>query len=367
MPWYNDLRHESDDKINSNALVFPSMTHIEKKRTLNNLLSLRKALDLEIAQKVTDQNVIIATWNLKEFGHLTKRLPETYFYIAEIISRFDLVAVQEIKSSLDDFEILMRLLGAHWAYLIADITEGTAGNSERFAYLYDRRRIQPSGLAGEIVLWDDITLNSDIKQLKRTPYLTGFRAGWKNFAIINVHLQPKNDSTSKKKRKEEVRLLLKAVAHKIKDDRFWTNNLMVMGDTNVYSDDNDILELFLAEGFQEVADLQGKPTNVVQSEIYDRIFFRESEYFQVKDVEVGQTGSVFKFFDHVYREKDFASYKKWMKRHKGNPETLVDNDAFRQYFKRFWRGNQMSDHYPVWIQLNIDSTDDFLAEKLGQF
>lgn len=367
MPWYNDLRPQSDEKVIANALVFPSMSNLEKKRTLNNLLSLRKALDQEIAQKVTDQNVIIATWNLKEFGHLTKRLPETYFYIAEIISRFDLVAVQEIKSSMHDFEILMRLLGSHWAYLIADITEGTAGNSERFAYIYDKRRIQPSGLAGEIVLWDDITRDSDLKQLKRTPYITGFRAGWKNFAIINVHLQPKDDSTSKKKRKEEVRLLLKAISHKIKDDRFWTDNLMVMGDTNVYSDDDDILELFSAAEFKEVEDLQGKPTNVVQSEIYDRIFFHETEYFQVNDVAVGETGNVFKFFDHVYREAEFASYKKLMKLHKDKPETLVDNDAYRKYFKHYWRGNQMSDHYPVWIQLKIDSTDDFLTEKLGRF
>ena len=169
MPWYNDLRPESDKKTIANALVFPSMTNVEKKRALNNLLSLRKALNQEVAQKVTDQNVIIATWNLKEFGHLTKRLPETYFYIAEIISRFDLVAVQEIKGSMDDFEILMRLLGTHWAYLIADITEGKDGNSERFAYLYDKRRIQPSGLAGEIVLWDDITRDSDLKQLNTQP------------------------------------------------------------------------------------------------------------------------------------------------------------------------------------------------------
>ncbi len=142
---------------------------------------------------------------------------------------------------------------------------------------------------------------------------------------------------------------------------------MIMGDTNVYTDDDDILELFTSSEFKEVVDLQGKPTNVVQSEIYDRIFFHETEYFQVYDMEVGQTGNVFKFFDHVYREPDFVSYKRWMKQHKGKPETLVDNDAYRKYFKRFWRGNQMSDHYPVWIQLNIDSTDDFLSEKLGEF
>jgi hypothetical protein len=52
-----------------------------------------------------------ASWNLKEFGHLKNRLPETYFYIAEILNRFDLVAVQEVNSTLTDLDIIMRLLG----------------------------------------------------------------------------------------------------------------------------------------------------------------------------------------------------------------------------------------------------------------
>ena len=86
----------------------------------------------------------------------------------------------------------------------------------------------------------------------------------------------------------------------------------------------------------------------------------------VTDVEVGQTGDIFKIFDHVFKDSDFKSYKQSMKTHKSNPDSLIDDDAYREYFTRYWRGNQMSDHYPVWIQLNIDSTDDFLHGKLKQ-
>lgn len=53
-----------------------------------------------------------------------------------------------------------------------------------------KRRVEFSGLAGEIVLWDELADASTLKQLKRTPCITGFTAGWKSFAIINVHLNP---------------------------------------------------------------------------------------------------------------------------------------------------------------------------------
>jgi endonuclease/exonuclease/phosphatase family metal-dependent hydrolase len=343
------------------------MSDAEKRRTIENLLRLRGALDSHMPEKVSDQNLIIATWNLKEFGHFTERLPETYFYIAEIINRFDLVAIQEVKSTLTDLEIIMRLLGSNWAYLIADITEGTDGNSERFAYVYDKRRVRSSGLAGEVVLWNDITAGSTVTQLKRTPYITGFRAGWKSFAIINVHLQPGDSAAKTAVRREEVRLLMKAIRYKLERKRLWTDNLLIMGDTNLYKGDGDIVELVENEGFKEVDDLAGKPTNVAQSEIYDRIFFHETKYFQVPDAEVGVTGDTFKFFDHVYRSDDFVTYKELMLVHKDDPTTLTDDDAFEEYFTRYWRGNQMSDHYPVWLQLAIDSTDAFLEEKLSKF
>jgi hypothetical protein len=75
--------------------------------------------------------------------------------------------------------------------------------------------VRPSGLAGEIVLWDEIMQESTVKQLKRTPYITGFRAGWKVFTIINVHLRPKKEAEFKAKRKEEARLLMKALTIKM--------------------------------------------------------------------------------------------------------------------------------------------------------
>ncbi len=364
MPWYNDLRPDKDDHKENYSLVFPSMDNAEKKRTITNLLKLRENLDEQVASKINDENLIVGTWNLKEFGHLKERLPESYFYIAEILNRFDLIAVQEVKSSLRDLHVIMRLLGSDWSYLVADITEGRDGNSERFAYIFDERRVKLSGLAGELVLWDDLTKNSNIKQLKRTPYITGFKAGWKSFSIINVHLQPGKSKGDKDKRKEEVELLLRAIKVKLLSNRLWSENLMLMGDFNLYKNDSDIVKIINDAGFKEIADLEGKPTNASQNEIYDRIFYHENEYFKVDRHSSETCGDVFQVFNHIYTEGEIDAYKKTMKEHKDDPSTLTNDDKFLFYYERYWRRNQVSDHYPVWVQMRIDSSEEFLKEKL---
>lgn len=36
----------------------------------------------------------------------------------------------------------------------------------------------------------------------------------------------------------------------------------------------------------------------------------------------------------------------------------------RSYYKHPWRKNQLSDHFPIWCELVIDDSDEFLEEKL---
>ncbi len=269
MPTYNDLRPERDFEKQDYELVFPGMTMTEKKRTIQNLLLLREGLDSEIPPRKAEHNLLVASWNIKEFGHTTQRLPESYFYTAEIISRFDLVAVQEVKSTLKDLNILMRLLGDEWAYLINDITEGDKGNSERSAYLYNKSRVEFAGLAGEIMLWDELTAGSGIKQLKRTPYITGFRSGWKTFAMVCLHLHPGKGKDDVAFRGKEVELLLAALAKKMSDRHLWNPNLVLCGDFNLYSGptrDDPTIQKIKDAGFREVEGLEGEDTNASLSD-----------------------------------------------------------------------------------------------------
>jgi exonuclease III len=374
MPWYNDLRpSEGDINKQEFGLIFPDMKVEEKKRCIEKLLILRQGLRDEIPVKKTDQNLILGTWNIKEFGQTTQRKPESYFYIAEIINRYDLIAIQEIKYSLDDINIILRILGTDWAYMMNDITEGNSGNKERSAYIYNKKSVELAGIAGEITLWDELTANSSIKQLNRTPYLTGFNAGWKKFSLINLHLHPgegdNSDGTNDIAiRKEEVRLFLEAVDSKIKNNRFWNNNLIVVGDFNFYNDtlhtikDGPAIQLFHSFGFKEINALKGINTNVSNSQVYDHLFFYINKYFKIQTDENGEDkGGVFNPFKYVFTDADVPLYSNDMREFYNG--SLSDSS----YFQRYWKRNQISDHLPVWAEIIIDSSDDFLSSRLPLF
>lgn len=368
MPFYNDLRPQSDEKKVEFGLIFPDFPNEDKKRTIKNLLHLRSKLNQLVPEKTADKSMLLASWNIKEFGHLNERLPESYFYIAEIISKFDLVAIQEVKSKLDDLLRVMKLLGSKWKYIITDITEGDDGNRERFAYIYDSRKVQPSGLSGEIVLWDSITQGSSIKQLKRTPAITGFQAGWKSFAIINVHLQPGQSTEQTLKRKEEIRLLLKALEEKRQKKHLWSENLIILGDTNLYKEDTEMVQSFVESGYTESNGLIGKFTNVSNTEVYDRIFYNQNDFFRlITRPDGGHSANVLDVFDIVFTESERNKYHDYMLEHKDDSSTLTSDTSFKRYFHQYWKRSQISDHNPIWMEIEIDSSDDFLSTKLEKF
>src|SRR5262245_997769 len=76
------------------------------------LLSLRNRLKKQVPQRNALSSLIMATWNLRELGADVKfgtRLDESLLYIAEILSHFDLVAMQEVHENLSDLQELMKL------------------------------------------------------------------------------------------------------------------------------------------------------------------------------------------------------------------------------------------------------------------
>ena len=69
-----------------------------------------------VPNKNATDTLLLATWNLKEFegGKNDKRTAESYWYIAEIISHFDLIAIQEVGGHLGALNKLQALLGHTW-------------------------------------------------------------------------------------------------------------------------------------------------------------------------------------------------------------------------------------------------------------
>ena len=110
----------------------------ESQNVAERLLRLRTRLKKEIPERNVNRSILLATWNLREFGRndkYGKRLDESVLYIAEIISRFDLIAIQEVNLNLGDLQTLMKLLGNWWEYIVTDVTPGPSGNQERIAFI----------------------------------------------------------------------------------------------------------------------------------------------------------------------------------------------------------------------------------------
>lgn len=383
--WYNDLRPDKELLNDRYSLIMLDskdnykrmMLDKDKKRVIKNIFKLKEGLSNSVPSKKVNQNLLLASWNIKNFGKLKNRTPESLYYIAEIINAFDIVALQEVNSDLSDFKKVLKLLGSNWKHTISDVTEGDSGNDERFAFIFDSRRVTLSGLSGEIVIPpEELEANPIISQLKRTPTFTGFESGWHKFSIISVHLHPGESSngdgnpTDKEIRKEEVRLLSEVLKDKIKRMPYNERNTIILGDTNLYKEDSDIVDLLKDIDFKESSGLIGKFTNTSLNQIYDRIFLNVTKYFKLVSKEDGkESGGVFNLFKYVYMNipEVISEYEDFMKQHKEDPTTLTNQAKFISYFNRYWKRNQISDHLPVWIEINTDSSISFLKSKLSKF
>ena len=147
-----------------------------RKRTVEGLRRLRPALAQALPARTATDTLMLATWNIREFdsGKYGFRDEEPYYYIAEILSHFDLIAIQEVRDGLYPLQTLKVLLGPWWEYLVTDVTLGSAGNSERMAFLFDPRKVTFTGLAAELVA-QRVGADEAPVQLARSPYIGGFQ------------------------------------------------------------------------------------------------------------------------------------------------------------------------------------------------
>ena len=362
---------------------------------INNILELRKGMRAKIPEKNLDKNLLIATWNIRDFdsnkfGH-GPRLKESFYYIAEIISAFDLVAVQEVNKDLRAFNRLMYLLGPDWDFITTDVTEGKGGNSERMTFIYDVRRVSFKNIAGEIVLPKTRLIRGDI-QFARTPFVVSFQAGWTKFNLCTVHIYFGSDYGDKMERRKSeiagIAKFLKSRADKNKE------NLIVLGDFNITEPEHETMKALTNNGFRIPDQIKERPvgTNTWQSKHYDQIGIRsKTKYFQMGD-EPNSAGAFF-FYEHVLTEDQFDDYKEHAaasltkqklnkekdlarEENKANPDPKkieklkkainefndeINNPVkLKDYYYRLWKTFQVSDHMPMWTELIVDHSEKYL-------
>lgn len=307
--------------------------------------ALRAHLQASLPARRLDDNLLIATWNLRGFASLTrewtagdgdspKRDLRALLAIGEIVRRFDVIAIQEVKGDLRALRDLIKWLGPDWAFLMTDVTAGAAGNGERMAFLFDRRRVELSGLACELVIppeWLDGKDTDGLRrQFARTPYAVGFRSAGATFILVTLHVTWGSGAAD---RAPELRAIARWLRDWADQASAWSHNLIALGDFNIDRKDDPLWQAFTSTGLRAPAALDAVPRTIfarpdedARSKFYDQIaWFADDAGRALLGMQYRSAGHV-DFVPYVYRE--LALSRSAM--------------SFR-----------VSDHYPLWVEFGL--------------
>lgn len=327
----------------------PSVTDEPPEPIRADLAGLAAALDDDVPARVLDRRLLVATWNVRHFGGLTKKWeadendsPKRDLHsvrvIAEILRRFDVVAVQEIRGNLRALRHTLKALGPDWGLVLSDVTRGSTNNYERLGFLYDRRTVQPSGLVGELVVPDEELARPDgeepiapdalQRQFARTPYAVAFRAGEQTFILVTLHVRWGEPA----ERTPELRAIAEWLDRWARQVNSWDHNLIVLGDFNIDRKDDERWQAFVSTGLEVPHDLHEVPRTISADpekpteHYYDQIAWFTGEH--------GQPALSLEYLE-------------------GGGFDFVDVALPRRGLNRSSLSWRISDHYPLWAAFDL--------------
>jgi endonuclease/exonuclease/phosphatase family metal-dependent hydrolase len=306
-----------------------------------NLKELKADLDQKIPDKKLEKNLLIATWNIRGFGDITRKWKSTgsdspkrdlhsIVCIAEIIRRFDVIAIQEVKANLKGLRDTLKLLGNDWSLILTDVNQGDSGNGERMAFLFDTRRVNLSGLACELVVPNEWTTKISKgmldKQFCRSPYAVSFRANKQTFILVTLHILYGKASSE---RIEELKGIAKWLSSWANDINAYDQNLIALGDFNIEKRGDLLNETFISEGLHIPAALQNE---TVTRSIFDETKF----YDQIAWFQDGNMKNKLSLEFIAGGNYDFL-------------KTALKNRGKTKQELSF----MLSDHYPLWAEFKL--------------
>ena len=256
--------------------------------------------------------------------------------LAEVIQRMDLVAVQEVRRETAAIRFLLdEFLGTDWGLILSDVSAGVCGNSERLAFIYDKRRVNPSGLAGEIVL-PPTPAGDPAVQFCRTPYLVGFQAGGEQFTLLSAHI---NYGKGPEDRLPELTSMANVTASEIRDRSTAPDaeekNLIVLGDMNIdHRGENPLFDAFVSSGLVVPGQILNlRSTYDTEAKHYDQIGWFMDEGFTLR---YNEKAGIVNFAGAVFQEM---------------------SDFLMSY--------RISDHFPLWVEFLTDRSIDAMGRVIG--
>lgn len=334
-----------------------------RERVIDRITALRKHIANHVPRRTASDTLLLATWNIRDFDSNKfgegPRIGESFYYIAEVISAFDLVAIQEVNEDMRPFEKVMDLLGPNWRYIATDLTEGPSGNGERMVFVYDSNKVQFKHIAGEVVL-PKSSLVSGSDQIARSPFLVRFQSGWFKFNLCTVHLYFGDDSgEGYQRRVAEIDSVAKFLRKRAQEDG---QNYILLGDMNVVGPDDDTMKALRKHKFILPSDLTQDNdvlrwvSNMSGDKHYDQIAFLP----RTDELELGSStnnAGVLNYYKAVFTEDEAEIYHPLGQANGNWPATKAGR---KTYFTKKWRTWQMSDHLPLFVELKIDFTDKYL-------
>lgn len=291
-----------------------------------------------------DETLNIATWNIREFGR-RKRTGAAIHYIAEILFQFGLVAVTELRDNLSDLQRVMKLLGPNWNVIFSDYNTDHGGNRERIAYLYDKRAVQPTGLAAEAEPPRIKQPNGEYLPALtwwRSPYMASFQCGSFDFVLMTVHIRWAS-SSKPKLRIPELKALADWIADRADEKFVEDKDIVLMGDFNIPKVDDELYKAITSRGLEAPKAIRGMThgSNLEKDKRYDQIFHHTqyTKTFQDK-------GGALDFYDGDWR-------------------ALFPSSDYPDMTKKKFT-YELSDHLPLWVHMDTWVADEQLDQMLSK-
>ena len=287
----------------------------------------------QIPGKAPD-HLLVATWNIANLG-VQQRDANAYQLIAEILSWFDLVAIQECNDDLAGLRAILAEMPSSYAAVFS----GAAGNHERMAYVYDTKRLAPQEKVGGLSIPPSalpkikvMGVEAKFQGFDRNPYMASWKAGSLTFLLLNVHLYYGGPTGKKLDRRI---LETFAVAHwadeRRKSKHAYTKNIVALGDFNLPQvDEKDpIYKQLVSKGLVLPQHSTAIGSSIVDDQHYDQIAFFPGDMQK----RCGASG-VFDYDGAVFRDLWDPAGK--------------DNKKFFAYVRYY-----LSDHRPLWAQFKL--------------
>ena len=311
------------------------------KNLAKGLSVLRERIDkAKIPSSKLDETLNLATWNVRELGKRA-RFPESVHYVAEILGQFDVIALTELRADVGDLGRIMDILGPTWRVVFSDYNLDDAGNHERIGYLYDKRAATFTGLAAEADPRKTKVGDKYISDFEwwRSPYMASFRAGNFDFILLTCHIRWGNGTAD---RIEELSGLAQWIDDRASEGHMIDKDLIVMGDFNIPSRRSSTFKALTKDGkglkLPKALETRHVKTNLAQNANFDQILHLATDEGRFTD----HAGTL-----DFYCDDHQALF----------PGRKLSLDKFTF---------QLSDHFPLWIQVNCDIDGQRLDQVLNR-